>query len=76
MRNLIADLDYFTEQLADARAESRADAERNKDAAKKSILASTGRTQPEKPAQSVAQVMEQRAKLSEMLKQWKASNPL
>ncbi len=71
MRNLVANLDYFAETLAMARAEMR---NSRTETPRESILRATGRpTQPEKPAQPVNQILE-RTKLAAALKEWREAN--
>lgn len=75
-RNLIANIDNFSEDLAISRAESRGETERNRDAAKKSVMAATGREMPEKQAKPVVNIMEEHEKMASLLKQWRESGQI
>lgn len=74
LRNLIARQGNFAEDLSLCRAESRQYEARTKDASKKSVMAATGRTMTEPEARPVVNVMEEHAKMSQLLKQWREAN--
>lgn len=73
-RNLIQNTSNFAEDLSIAKLEQR-DRNNRPDSSKQEVLNSTGRTiQPKENCVSVGQVMNERLKMSDMLKKWKTEN--
>lgn len=73
-RNALADTDKFSEDLSMARSDLRSIQSRPSQA-KQSVLNSTGRPfVPPENTMSVHQVMVERLKMADMLKNWKESN--